>query len=408
VARPARARAACATGAAILFLWLSPPTLGQQVTYEYDALGRLILMTSPEGIAQWEYDAVGNILRITSRRYADVSGPVAILGMNPTKGGPGTTVTLYGRGFGAAPTENQVAFNGTNATVSTATTGTLTVIVPSAATTGPISVTAPLGSATSPEPFTVQQALAVVPGQADVALRGTVDFESTLAGVPTVAVTWRVNGVVGGSAQMGTISPDGSYTAPATPPPVQPVLVEAVLTGDPTQVATATVRVVGQASGMEAAAPVSVGAQPNPGPTASGAVSVGWIGQSAPAASAPVTVGGTPHSGPVTAGPVTVAAGPVLHSVAPATVAAGASAVPLTVMGRNLHNASSVRFLRNGSPDGTIAAASLTPAGDGTRLDCLVTVGAGAAHGSRVVQVVTPQGTSSSFDLGANAMTITP
>ena len=59
--RAARRQAACVCVAAVLLVGLSPPAFTQQITYEYDALGRLILMKSPEGLAQWEYDAVGNI-----------------------------------------------------------------------------------------------------------------------------------------------------------------------------------------------------------------------------------------------------------------------------------------------------------------------------------------------------------
>src|SRR5262249_60295505 len=48
-----------------------------------------------------------------------------------------------------------VRFNGTPATISTASTTTLVVTVPGGATTGTISVTAPAGSATSSASFTI-------------------------------------------------------------------------------------------------------------------------------------------------------------------------------------------------------------------------------------------------------------
>lgn len=394
--------------AALLALATHPaPALAQEITYEYDALGRLILVASPEGIAQYEYDAVGNILRITTRRYADVAGPVAILAVTPSQGAPGTTVRLFGKGFATTLTDNQVAFNGTPATVTAATSGTLTTTVPSGATTGPISLTAPLGSATSPEPFTVLQAFTVSPAQADVALGGTLGFQATLDGTPTNAVTWRVNGIVGGNAQLGTVTPAGLYTAPTIPPPVQPLSIEAVLTADPTQVATASVRVVGQASGLESAAPVSVGVVSPSSPAASGQVSVAVTPQSAPAASGPVSVGPTPVSPPVASGPLSVTRGPVISAVSPSAGAVGASGLSVTLAGANFQGASQVQFLLNGSLDSTLTAASVVPAGDGTGVSFTVTISGSAATGSRVVQVVTPQGTSTSFNLGTNTFTVT-
>lgn len=106
----------------LLPLSLPPPALSQ-VTYEYDALGSLIVVGTPEGVTIYEYDAVGNILRMTSRRQVDVSGPVAILGMNPTRGAPGAAVTLYGRGFGATPADNQIGFSGVPAPVTAVSNG---------------------------------------------------------------------------------------------------------------------------------------------------------------------------------------------------------------------------------------------------------------------------------------------
>ena len=71
-------------------------------------------------------------------------------------GGPvGTVVTIHGTGFSATPGQNAVTFNGTAATVSSATTTKLVVTVPAGATTGTIGVTAPGGSAASANVFTV-------------------------------------------------------------------------------------------------------------------------------------------------------------------------------------------------------------------------------------------------------------
>jgi YD repeat-containing protein len=214
---------------------LPPPAPAQEIRYFYDGLNRLVGVVDQQGnAAEYVYDSVGNILQI-KRFNVDPLANVSISLVTPSKGNVGTTVQIFGKGFSPTPGQNTVTFSGgATATVMAATGTSLTTTVPSGAITGPIAVTAPLGSATSPEPFTLLEALAVTPDQADVALGGTVDFQASLGGTPTAAVTWRVNGIVGGNATLGIITTAGTYTAPSTPPPVQPVPIEAVLTADPT------------------------------------------------------------------------------------------------------------------------------------------------------------------------------
>jgi YD repeat-containing protein len=372
----------------LVLMGLSPPSLAQQITYEYDALGRLAVVTTPEGVAQYEYDAVGNILRITTRRFADSTGPVAILGMTPAKGVPGTRVFIYGKGFATNPGDNRVTFNGTDAAVTASTINTITVTVPAGATTGPISLAAPQGSAISPEPFIVLQAFAVAPDQAEVALSGLLDFRATLSGVSNADVTWRVSGLVGGNASLGTISAEGTYTAPTSPPSVQPVLVEAVLIADPTQVAAATVRVVGQAPAWVTAASVTVGPA-----GARGALAVAQ----------PVTVG--PTTTLAISGPVTVTGGPVVMAIVPSTGHPG-NTITVTVLGANLQGASEIRFLQATFVDSTFTVSGLIPSTDGKTATCNVTISPTAPLGVRVLQVITSQGRSSVFDHGTNRFTI--
>jgi len=404
---------------------LAAPALAQEIRYIYDDLNRLVGVVDQQGnAASYTYDAVGNILQI-QRFTVDPNAAVSISLVTPSKGNAGTTVQIFGKGFSPTPGQNTVTFSGgATATVTAATGTSLTTTVPPGATTGSITVSNLLGAATSPEPFTVLDALAVTPDQADVALGGSVDFQATLGGTPTPDVTWRVNGIVGGSGTLGIITAAGTYTAPSTPPPVQPVPIEAVLTADPTQIATATVRVAGQVSGLEAAAPVSVAVTPSSGPAASGPVSVQVTPQSGPAASGPVSVSVIPPSSPAASGPVSVAVtpqgapaasgplavtgGPSISSVAPSSGAVGATGLGVTLSGANLQGASGVRFLRNGSVDSTLTASSLVPAGDGTSVSFSLAIGGSAATGLRVVQVVTPQGTSTNFDLGTNVFTVTP
>jgi YD repeat-containing protein len=290
----------------------------QEVRYIYDDLNRLIGVVDQQGdAAEFVYDAVGNLLQV-KRFMVDPNAPVSITLVQPSKGAVGTTVRLFGKGFSATPGDNQVAFNGAAATVNAATATSLTTTVPAGATTGLITLTTPLGTATSPEAFTVL-ALTMVPAQAVVPRGGSVGFQAMLDGTPLTDITWRVNGIVGGDATLGTISPAGLYTAPSTVPAVQPLTIEAVRTTDPSQVATASVQVVDQTAGLTSAAPVTVGLTQRTGvEIVAGAL----------------TVGVTPAQGAqAMSGPLSVTGGPVVRDLAPNSAPVGSTALPVTLTG---------------------------------------------------------------------------
>ncbi len=393
----------------LLCIALSPPAFAQQIAYEYDALGRLILVTSPEGVAQYEYDAVGNILRITTRRYADVSGPVTILAMSPTSGSPGTTVHLYGRGFAATLGDNQVAFNGTPAPVTAVTGGLLTTVVPTGATSGLVTLTTPLGTATSPDPFTVLFPFTVVPAQAEVAFRGGLGFQAMLGDVPTPDVLWRVNGVVGGNDQYGRITVGGVYTAPQTVP--QAVTVEAVLTADPRRIATATVQVVAP-SGLFAAPWVSVG--PAPPPASASPLLAPNLSVTPPqqivnplvAPSLSVTPPPPiPVANPLVAATLSVTAVPVITGVAPAAGTRGTS-VTVAVTGAGLAGATALTLLQAGSADPSITVSDLNSAPEGTSLTATLTIGANAPVGVRILRVTVSGATSTGLGTGRNTFSV--
>jgi YD repeat-containing protein len=129
-------------------------TLSGQSTlsYDYDALGRLVgVVDSLNGSAVYNYDAVGNVTSIQKLTAAQVG----IISFAPTNGLVGAIVTIYGTNFSGTPSQNNVTFNGTAATVSTASTTQLVVNVPVGATSGPVSVTTPAGSASSTGSFLV-------------------------------------------------------------------------------------------------------------------------------------------------------------------------------------------------------------------------------------------------------------
>ena len=128
----------------------------------YDDSGRLIRSIDAAGNeVDFSYDAVGNIVQV-SRLQAAGSGVLAILNFTPQSGAIGTSVTIQGQNFSATPSSNTVSFNGTAATVTSATTSSLVVTVPSGATTGPISVTVSGKTATSATNFTVISVPAVL------------------------------------------------------------------------------------------------------------------------------------------------------------------------------------------------------------------------------------------------------
>lgn len=140
----------------VLFTLLGTGAVGLSaqsgVQYVYDDLGRLVGVIDGAGNgATYSYDAVGNLLSI--QRFNSTG--VVIIAFSPARGSIGTTVTISGAGFSTTPSQNTVTFNGTAATVSSATANQLVVTVPAGATSGTIAISAPAGSATSSGTFTV-------------------------------------------------------------------------------------------------------------------------------------------------------------------------------------------------------------------------------------------------------------
>lgn len=124
----------------------------EPVRYVYDELGRLVVVIDETGAAAiYQYDAVGNLLAITRQN----AGVVSILEFSPNSGPVGQTVTLYGTGFSASPSQNTVTFNGVAATVTSSTTTQIVAAVPATATSGSISVTTPSGNGSSGSQFIV-------------------------------------------------------------------------------------------------------------------------------------------------------------------------------------------------------------------------------------------------------------
>src|SRR5437867_2741381 len=137
-----------------LLLW--PAFLhADQAQYFYDELGRLVgVVDSTGNTAVYVYDEVGNLLAI--QRFTTGATGIGIFLIAPNKALVGTNVEIKGFGFIATPpSANQVAFNGTSASVVSATATSIVATVPSGATTGSVTVTNANGIATSPQAFTV-------------------------------------------------------------------------------------------------------------------------------------------------------------------------------------------------------------------------------------------------------------
>jgi RHS repeat-associated protein len=129
-------------------------TQPNQITYVYDELGRL-----EAAIAKYTYDARGNLLSIARQSTAATS----IVDFHPKSAKQDMSVTIYGAAFSATPSQNTVRFGGSNgsqATVTSASTTQLVVTVPAGAPSGPIYVSSPLGSATSAQQFALDASTA--------------------------------------------------------------------------------------------------------------------------------------------------------------------------------------------------------------------------------------------------------
>ena len=102
----------------------------------------------------------------------------------------------------------------------------------------------------------------VTPGAATLVTGASQQFTATVRNSTSQSLAWAVNGILGGSTAVGSVSATGLYTAPSLVPSPATVSVQAILTGT-TATGTATVTI-------KAPVPVSVTVSP-----ATGAVRVG-------------------------------------------------------------------------------------------------------------------------------------
>ncbi|MFZ0880592.1 MAG: hypothetical protein WA002_13925, partial [Candidatus Acidiferrales bacterium] len=98
------------------------------------------------------------------------------------------------------------------------------------------------GGGSSPPP--PQIVVTISPTVVSVLLGDATVFTASASGTTNPSVTWSVDGIAGGNAQLGIISATGQYTAPQILPSAQTVTVTATSEADTNANASASVALV--------------------------------------------------------------------------------------------------------------------------------------------------------------------
>ena len=93
------------------------------------------------------------------------------------------------------------------------------------------------------------------PGSFSTPIGGVRQLSAQVTGAANTAVTWTVNGVVGGNSTVGTIDNTGKYTAPAVTPAGWAVTARATSVADPSAFAVCAITVRNQIPYLTSAAP---------------------------------------------------------------------------------------------------------------------------------------------------------
>ena len=107
---------------------------------------------------------------------------------------------------------------------------------------------------------TAQTNLTVTPTSSQLLVFHSQQFTASISGGPTEAVTWAVNGIVGGNLTVGQIDSNGLYLAPNSPPAPATVAISATSETDSTKSASSSVTVLPDAN-----APAIVAVSPTAG-----------------------------------------------------------------------------------------------------------------------------------------------
>lgn len=226
--------------------------------------------------SRWTRTAVPLALIATAALLSSCTGGGQITNSAGGGGGSVTTIPPPGVSVSISPSSVSVAPNGTvnfSATVSNATNTAMNFFVNQIAggnsTVGTIGGANPIGGVTPggatyfapaipPMPSTVvvsavsvqdptkfasarvvisnspsTVSVNVSPAVVTVSPGGMTQFTSAVTGASNTAVTWSANGISGGNATVGMISPQGIYTAPIMPPSPANVTITATSLADP-------------------------------------------------------------------------------------------------------------------------------------------------------------------------------
>lgn len=197
-------------------------TMGETVLTVRDLADDRLVVEIPAGAASGPVEVtVAGLGPARTRGEVAVLEQVAVEGFAPRSGGPGTVVTITGRGFSPQAANNTVRLSGTAAEVVRATATSLEVRIPSGAGSGPLIVAvANAGESRTPAPFVITRAPTIAgfepasgpPGTA-VMIRGT-NF-GTRQGLIDVRIGDRQAQVRRATdTELEVVVPPGATTAP--------------------------------------------------------------------------------------------------------------------------------------------------------------------------------------------------
>jgi len=154
-------------------------------------------------------------------------------------------LTIDGTGFVVG---SVVSFDGAQlaTTVVSSTRLTAAGTAPAEKSSVPVSVATPDGAVSTVFVDVVAPqvvAISISPTSATVRVQQNRQFTATIQGSTNTSAIWKVNGIIGGNATVGTINQAGLYVAPSSVPSPSTVAVSSTAVADQTKTATASVTV---------------------------------------------------------------------------------------------------------------------------------------------------------------------